>query len=267
LQIAHGGLQSPAELVGGTPLGPSPMQTEQGPLGRAMTHDEIQETVNAFGAAATRAVRAGFDGIQIHAAHGYLLSEFLSPFFNQRADDYGQSLENRARLLMQVVERVQGVANDAIPVFVKLNTDDRLPGGFSTDEMIGVSGMLQDIGVDAIELSGGTTMALFMNQPENSYARTGEERLYWQDAAEQYRSEVDVPLMLVGGIRTLEEAEEIVESGLADYVSMCRPLIREPSLVNRWKAGNTTPANCASCNGCLRAGAQGEGVHCVQTVQ
>ena len=263
LQIAHGGLMARPEVTGQTVLGPSAMPTEQGIVGREMTRDEIQDTVEAFASAAIRATKAGFDGIQIHAAHGYLLSQFLSPFYNRRTDAYGGSLENRARLLMEVVSRVQDAVGDAVPVFVKLNADDLLPGGFSTEDMLGVCAMLEDASIDAIELSGGTIMALLMNKPEGSCSQIGESRLYWLEAAKRYKSSVNVPLMLVGGIRSLEVAEELVADGVADYVSLCRPFLRQPDLVNRWKAGERTEADCISCNACFGPGIQGQGVRCV----
>ena len=263
LQIGHGGVFSSFELTGQEVLGPSAMPTEQGPLGRAMAEDEIRDTVDAFAVAAARAVKAGFDGIQIHAAHGYLLSQFLSPFFNQRSDAYGGTLENRARMLIQVVERVQGAVGDAIPVLVKLNSEDRLEGGFGNAEMLAVCAMLEQAGVDAIELSGGTILGLVMNNPEISFSPVGVRQPYWRQAAEQYKSKIDLPLILVGGIRSLETANALIERGVADYISLCRPLIREPDLINRWKEGDKSKAACISDNACVMAGVQGQGVHCV----
>jgi 2,4-dienoyl-CoA reductase-like NADH-dependent reductase (Old Yellow Enzyme family) len=264
LQMEHSGVFSASDLTGQTPLGPSALSTEQGPLGRAMTQAEIQDTVDAFGAAAARAVTAGFDAVQVHGAHGFLLSQFLSPFFNQRTDAYGGSLENRARMLMQVVSCVQDAVDDAVPVFVKLNSEDLLPDGFSRADLLQVCAMLEEAGIDAIELSGGTSLALLTGKPENSFAKTGESRLYWREAAEEYKAQIGVPLMLVGGIRSLQAADELVSSGVTDYVSLCRPLIRQPDLINRWRAGESLEAECQSCNGCLMAGLQGEGVHCVR---
>ena len=267
LQIAHGGVFSSSELTGAEPLGPSAMPTEQGPLGRAMTEREIQDTVDAFASAAARAVQAGFDGVQIHAAHGYLLSQFLSPFFNQRTDAYGGSLENRARLLMQVVERVRKVVGKRYPILVKLNSEDCLEGGLTNKEMLSVCTMLQTAGIDAIEMSGGTILGLVMNKPEISFSPVGDRQPYWRQAAEQYKSKIDLPLILVGGIRSCEMARELIESGVADYISLCRPLIREPGLVNRWKEGDTSKADCISDNACVMAGVQGKSVHCVHVDQ
>jgi 2,4-dienoyl-CoA reductase-like NADH-dependent reductase (Old Yellow Enzyme family) len=263
MQIAHGGLFASPDLTGQEPLGPSPMPTGEGLLGREMTADEIEETVAAFGSAASRAVQAGYDAVQVHAAHGYLLSEFLSPFFNHRTDAYGGSLENRARMLMQVVDRVQDAVGDEYPVLVKLNAEDRLEGGLANKEMVAVCAMLQQAGVDAIELSGGTILGVAMNNPAISFSRVADDSIYWQAAAEQYKDAIDVPLMLVGGIRSYEDAEALVEGGVADYISLCRPLIREPDLIQRWQAGDTRKADCISENACFVPGIQGQGIHCV----
>jgi 2,4-dienoyl-CoA reductase-like NADH-dependent reductase (Old Yellow Enzyme family) len=243
------------------------MPTEQGPLGRAMTGGEIQDTVDAFAAAAARGVQAGFDGVQIHAAHGYLLSQFLSPFFNRRADAYGGALDNRARMLIQVVERVREAVGGAYPVLVKVNSEDRLEGGFGRAEMLALCAMVQQAGVDAIEVSGGTILGLATGKPEISFSPVSEKGVYWQDAAEQAKKEIGVPLILVGGIRSFETAETLIESGVADLISLSRPLIREPGLFNRWKAGDRRPAGCISDNACVMAGVKGEGVHCVHIDQ
>ena len=267
LQIVHGGLFSSAELTGKEILGPSAMQTEDGPLGREMTAAEIEDTVSAFAAAASRAQEAGFDGVQIHSAHGYLLNQFLSPFFNKRTDGYGGSLENRARLLLQVVKSVQAAVGDAYPVLVKLNTEDLLDGGLGKEEMVEVCAMLQQAGIDGIELSAGTPIGLVTNRFDITPFPTGNGKVLWRDAAEQYKKKIDVPLLLVGGIRSYETAERLLEDGVADYVSMCRPLIREPDLIRRWSKGDRSKADCVSDNACIWPGVEGKGVHCVHLDQ
>jgi 2,4-dienoyl-CoA reductase-like NADH-dependent reductase (Old Yellow Enzyme family) len=263
LQIAHAGILAKAEQSGLEPLGPSALQTEDGPVGRAMMASEIEHTVAAFAAAASRAVQAGFDGVQIHSAHGYALSEFLSPYSNHRTDAYGGSLVNRSRVLLQVVGAVRRAVGDAYPVLVKMNSEDRLDGGLSKEEMVEICTMLQQAGVDAIELSGGTTYAFRLGQPERSWGPTKKRTVYYREAAEQYKARIGVPLILVGGIRSFEAAQELVESGVADYISMCRPLIREPALVNRWKAGDRRKADCISDNRCGYAVRQAGGLYCV----
>ncbi len=262
LQIAHGGILANSELSGKEPLGPSTLQTENGPVGRAMTAGEIQVTVEAFAAAAFRAVQSGFDGVQIHAAHGYLLSQFLSPVFNKRTDEYGGSVENRARMLLQVVRAVQGVVGDTYPIFVKMNSEDLWDGGLSREEMVDVCAMLQQAGIDAIELSGGTALAVRTGQIELSFIPVRKSAVYYREAAEQYKARIDLPLMLVGGIRSFETAEGLVDGGIADCVSLCRPLVREPDLVTRWKSGDRRKADCISDNLCGYEGYKG-GVRCV----
>jgi 2,4-dienoyl-CoA reductase-like NADH-dependent reductase (Old Yellow Enzyme family) len=228
-----------------------------------MTVREIQGTIEAFAAAAARAVQSGFDSVQIHAAHGYLLSQFLSSFFNKRSDEYGGSLENRSRMLLQVLEAVRDEVGDDYPVLVKMNSEDLLDEGLSREEAVEVCALLQQAGVDAIELSGGTTLAIRLGQIECSWAPINKAPVYYREAAEQYKARISVPLILVGGIRSFETAEELVESGIADYISMCRPFVREPDLVNRWKAGDRRKADCISDNACGWAAYKGIGVKCV----
>ncbi len=220
LQLAHGGIFSMAELTAKAPSGPSPLQTEDGPVGHEMNLEAIEQVVHAFGTAAGRAAKAGFDGVQIHAAHGYLLSQFLSPFFNHRTDQYGGTIENRARLLIQVVERAQQVVGPRYPVLVKINSEDLLDGGFSKEEMVTVAKMLQDRDVDAIELSGGTALGVALNKLEISFCPLGSRAPLWREAAELYKQKVGTPLILVGGTRSMETAEDIIDSGVADFVSI-----------------------------------------------
>lgn len=267
LQIAHGGLLANAELSGEEPLGPSALQTENGPVGRAMTLGEIGRTVKAFAAAASRAVQSGFDAVQIHSAHGYLLSEFLSPYFNKRTDAYGGPIENRARMLLQVLQAVRETVGDGYPILAKMNSEDLLDGGLSREEMVQVCAMLQGAGIDAIELSGGTTLSLRAGEIERTFMPTQKRAVYWREAAEQYKAQIDVPLMLVGGIRSFETAEELVDGGIADYVSLCRPLVREPDLVRRWREGDRRAADCISDNACGWAATKGGGVRCVHLKQ
>lgn len=258
IQIAHAGVFAPAELTGQDALGASAMPTEAGPLGREMTREEIQETVEAFGTAASRAAKAGFDGVQLHGAHGFLLNQFVSPFFNKRNDEYGGSLENRARMLLEVVRSVRDSVGDGYPVLVKLNSSDMLEGGISQDEVLEICAMLQQAGVDAIELSGGTILGIALSNFEISFSPVKARGVYYREAAEHYKEKMDIPLILVGGIRSFETARELVDDGVADYVALCRPLIREPDLVNRWQSGDRREADCISDNACAIAWLQGK---------
>jgi 2,4-dienoyl-CoA reductase-like NADH-dependent reductase (Old Yellow Enzyme family) len=260
LQLAHGGCYAPSALTGHEALGPSANDTDKFPRCREMSLQEIAEVVEAFGKAAGRAKKAGFDGVQLHAAHGYLLSQFLSPFFNKRTDNYGGSVENRARILLEAFQAVRNEVGVEYPVFVKINSEDFVEGGLTVDEMLQVCAMLEKAGVDAIEMSGGTVYA----SGAFSCCRVGQNQdVYYREAAARFKERIGVPLILVGGIRSFEVAQKVVGDRLADYVSICRPLIREPDLIKRWKSGDLKPATCISCNGCFGPGFKGDGVHCI----
>ena len=263
LQIHHTGCNRYLPSKTGYALGASDMKTTDIPC-RAMTKEEIAQTVSDFAAAAVRVKKAGFDAVQLHAAHSYLLSQFVSPYFNHRTDEYGGSLENRARFGLEVLRAVRSAVGPGFPVLIKINSEDFLDGGFPLDEMVPYALMLEREGVDAIEMSGGTHFSptkYFCSRPTGTVPK-GQE-IYFKEAAELYKREVKVPLMLVGGVRSLGVAEGVVKTGLADYVSISRPLIREPDLVKRWRLGDVRPSTCISCNLCFGPCRTGEGVYCV----
>jgi len=264
LQLAHGGCYAPSALTGHETVGPSANDTDKFPQCREMSLQEIDQVVEAFGKAAGRAKKAGFDGVQLHAAHGYLLSQFLSPFFNKRSDNYGGSAENRARILLEALQAVRNEIGKEYPVFVKINSEDFVEGGLTVAEMLQVCAMLEKAGVDAIEMSGGTIYA----SGAYSSCRVGaldspEKEVYYKDAAVRYKEKINVPLMLVGGIYSFVVAEHLISDGVADFISLCRPLIREPNLIKRWKAGDTAPPTCVYCNGCFGPGLKGKWVQCI----
>jgi 2,4-dienoyl-CoA reductase-like NADH-dependent reductase (Old Yellow Enzyme family) len=263
LQLVHGGLFSAPILTGSTPLGPSVLETPDGKIGKKMSKEEIAETVIAFRDAALRAKEAGFDGVQIHIAHGWLLSQYLSPFFNKRTDEYGGSLENRARIAMEVTKAIRETVGENFAVLVKINSDDFLPGGFNTDEMLKVSVMLEKASIDAIEVSGGTIGALLTGNVDGSFSPASKKDVYYRDASKKLKEKVKIPVMIVGGIRTFETADELVKSGVADYISISRPIIREPGLIKRWKSGDLGKSECVSDSACFQPGMDGRGVHCV----
>jgi len=260
-QLAHGGCT--AADPDGELVGPSPFTFPDERTARELTTAEILQIVEYFRAAALRAIAAGFDGVQIHSAHGYLLSEFLSPFFNRRSDEYGGSLRNRARIHLQILEAIRGVVGDDVPVLIKMNSNDFVDGGFAQDEMVEVSRMLASESISAVEMSGGTQLS-----PANrGFSRPGiqdpSDEVYYLDAAKQFKDNVEVPLVLVGGIRTYAVAESLVQQGVADFVSLSRPLVREPKLVKRWHEGDLSSATCIHCNQCFGPARTGEGIYCV----
>jgi len=264
LQIAHGGCYSATILTGREALAPSTNETDAFPNCREITLAEIGQVVAAFGESAALAKKAGFDGVQIHAAHGYLLSQFLSPFFNKRQDAYGGSIENRARIVLETLQSVRMAVGGEYPVLIKINSEDFIDGGFTVDEMLRVSELIEQAGIDAIEMSGGTVYA----SGAYSAIRTGafntpEKEVFYREAAARYKEKIGVPLMLVGGIRSFEVAEKLVNDGLTDYISLSRPLIREPSLINLWKAGDLRKARCLSDNKCFAPALKGDGLYCV----
>jgi len=263
LQLVHSGLFSSPLLSGATPIGPSVLETPDGKIGKEMSKEDIGNVINAFRDTALRAKEAGFDGVQIHAAHGWLLNQFLSPFFNKRTDEYGGSLENRARIILEVTRSIKEAVGKNFAVTVKINSDDKLPGGFNTEEMLVVSEMLEKEGVDAIEISGGTIGALLTGNVDGSFSPVSRKDVYYTEAAKRLKERVKIPVILVGGIRTFEKADELVKNEIADYISLCRPLIREPDLIKKWKSGNLKTSDCISDSACFQPGIEGKGVHCV----
>jgi 2,4-dienoyl-CoA reductase-like NADH-dependent reductase (Old Yellow Enzyme family) len=222
--------------------------------------EDIQQITVAFAQAAARAVEAGFDAVQIHGAHGFLMSQFLSPAFNKRTDDYGGPIENRARALLEVLGKIRSAVGGDFPILVKLNSEDFIEGGLTLEDSVRVGQMLQEEGIDAIEVSGGTVVT-------GDHCRkdidSKEKEAYWRDAAKVFKEKLHVPLILVGGVRSFQLAEQLVDRGFADYISMSRPFIREPGLINRWASGDLGKATCLSDNLCRGPLLEGKGIYCV----
>jgi 2,4-dienoyl-CoA reductase-like NADH-dependent reductase (Old Yellow Enzyme family) len=264
LQIVHAGVQTLVKDRGGVPVwGPSAVEDKVFRwMPKAMTQKEIKNTVQAFADAAARAKRAGFDAVQLHGAHGYLISQFLSPARNRRTDKYGGPIENRARFLFEVYRAVRKAVGKDFPVLIKLNTKDFVRGGFHEKDALFVAKKLDKMGIDAIEMSGGTPASGDL-MPSRTKIRSISDEAYFLPSAKKIKKQVSVPIILVGGVRSLQAIDQILEKGEADLVSMARPFIREPDLVRRWKQGNEKKAKCISCNQCFRAAASRQGVYCV----
>jgi 2,4-dienoyl-CoA reductase-like NADH-dependent reductase (Old Yellow Enzyme family) len=227
-----------------------------------MSIEYIQQVVAAFGAAAKRAQKAGFDGVQIHAAHEYLYTQFLSPVFNRRNDAYGGSVENRARIVLETLDAMRAAVGDDFPILIKMNCQDFLDGGLTLEDSLKIADMLQNKGIDAIELSGGTRMSGDLG-PVRPGISSKEKEAYFRKEAKSFKEMLKIPLILVGGIRSMEMAEQLLDQGLADYISMCRPFIREPGLVKRWASGDRRKATCISDTQCRDAAFSGKGICCV----
>jgi len=261
LQIAHAGVYAPSRLTGQTPVAVSDVERVSGGPCRPLSVDGIREVAEAFGEAGRRAKEAGFDGVQIHAAHGYLLSQFLSPFFNKRTDAYGGQVANRARAVLDVFRRVRAAVGEDFPVLIKMNCQDFVEGGLTIGESIEVGVLLQQEGIDAIELSGGLPTSRKLGPLRVKIDSTDREA-YFREEAKSFKARLQVPLILVGGIRSFEVAERLVEEGYTDHIAMSRPFIREPDLVSRWASGDLRKATCISDSRCLAAGRTGEGIYC-----
>jgi 2,4-dienoyl-CoA reductase-like NADH-dependent reductase (Old Yellow Enzyme family) len=262
LQLAHAGFFAAARLTGHPPFAVSNIEGIAKSPRMELTADGIGQIVLAFAEGATRAKNAGFDGVQIHSAHGYLLSQFLSPAFNRRTDEYGGSIENRARALMDVLRAVRNAVGPDYPVLVKMNGRDFIDNGLGLEDSLQVGRMLANGGIDAIELSGGFLTGGKLN-PSRMGIHSEEKEAYFRQEAKAMRAQTGVPLILVGGNRSFRMAERIVAEGAADYISMSRPLIREPGLINRWKSGNLAKSACISDNQCFGPAMAGEGIYCV----
>jgi 2,4-dienoyl-CoA reductase-like NADH-dependent reductase (Old Yellow Enzyme family) len=262
LQLAHGGLKTDSKLNNEMPMGPSIVKSLLGFPHREMTVKDIRQTLDAFGQAAGRAQAAGFDGVQIHAAHGYLLSQFLSPAFNHRGDDYGGDVHNRARFLLEAFNKIRQATGPQFPIFVKINSEDFLKNGLTLEDCMQIAAMLDNAGVDAIEVSGGTFSSgrYLPFRKEITFER---DQAYFRRAAKMLRSNIQASVILVGGIRSYLLAERLVDEGYTDYISLSRPLIREPRLIARWQSGDLRKATCVSCNGCLGAARSGQGIYCI----
>ena len=225
-----------------------------------MSVQDIREVVGYFGHAAARAQKAEFDGVQIFAAHGFYLSQFLCPRYNHRTDEYGGDIENRARALVETLHAVRKAVGGDYPVLVKLNGRDFVENGLVLEDAVWVGKMLEKEGIDAIELSGG-----LLNNPNvmDPKIDAGKGEAYFLVEAREFKKVLTVPLILVGGIRSYDEARKLLQTGVADYISMSRPFICEPGLVERWKAGDLRKAACISCNNCFEQIKNGAGVSCV----
>jgi 2,4-dienoyl-CoA reductase-like NADH-dependent reductase (Old Yellow Enzyme family) len=253
LQLAHAGRQTTPELTDGQmPVAPSDMFDENGQqTARALTVDEIERLAEDYEAAAMRAKRAGFDGVQIHMAHGYLLAQFLSPFTNHREDEYGGSSDKRIRLLCEITYRVKMAVGRQFPVFAKLNTTDGITAEnqLSIEDVIYAATMIAEHGIDAIETSGGTIKEnrLVMAKPG---ILKPEQEAYFAPAAKQIKAAIKVPVILVGGLRSTAVMESLIADGTADMISLSRPFVREADLVNKLAAGQPK-VTCVSCNACF----------------
>jgi 2,4-dienoyl-CoA reductase-like NADH-dependent reductase (Old Yellow Enzyme family) len=263
-QIAHaGGRTRSKTILGKQPVAPSAVAGFSfGDTPREMKRSEIQNLIRAFANAARRVKEAGFDAVQLHAAHGYLLSQFLSPLLNRRSDAYGGTPEKRRRFVIEVYEAVREAVGDGFPVFIKLNTMDGPEGGLTIEESLEVAKELAFRGLDAVEISGGRAGS-DRYRPSRKGILGPSMEAYFRPAAARFKDQLDIPVILVGGIKSYEVAEDILARNHADFVSFSRALICEPHVILRWNNGDRSSSKCVSCNLCLKEGLKGSGIACV----
>lgn len=290
-QLAHAGRQTTKAMIGQTPIGPSSKGRD--PINfvkpKEMSADQIQEVIQAFGVAAKRAVEAGVDGIQLHAAHCYLINQFISPFFNHRKDEWGGSDANRLRLLKEVISEVRNKLPQGMPILVKLNTHDYTPHeGITPSLAVTYAKWLSDLEINGLEISCGSPVYSFMNMCRGDVPvkELVNSLPFWKkplgklmmksmvgkyDLEEGYNLEAakmikpvlgKIPLFVVGGLRKVAQMKETLEKQYADCISMSRPFIREPFIVKKIKEGKTEAVACVSCNRCLAAVANNIPVQC-----
>jgi len=254
IQIAHGGRQTMITAQNPYMLAPSAIvDTTKGITPEEMTEKEVLETIEDFAQAIRRAKEAGFDGVQLHCAHGFLLSNFISPYTNRRKDRWGGSTEKRTQVVLDIISRTRELVGHEYPILVKLNvTDGFKPRShkrtLDAPESIEIAKILADNGVCAIEVSGGIAEAgdeLFRTNID-----LPEKEAYYRDYAKKIKEKVTVPVILVGGIRSRHVMGTLLKEGYADMISLCRPLICEPDLVIKLKNMETEVAKCVSCNLC-----------------
>lgn len=214
-----------------------------------MTKEDIQSMKDAFVNGAIRAKKARFDGVQLHVAHGYLLSRFLTPYYNRRTDEYGGSTENRARVVLEICRDIREAVGPDYPVLAKINCDDFMDQGLTFKECKYVCKMLKEAGLSAVEISGGSRLS----RANEGVIRkvTPDTESYFVQYAAEIAEDMDIPVICVGGHRDINKLTDIINQTKIQYLSLSRPFIREPELINRWASGDRTPAKCISCTKCF----------------
>ena len=239
MQLAHIGMNtlSKSEIIYGPSSLPIPNQNRKS---KEMTKDDIIRIENNFADAALRAKKAGFDGIEIHGAHFYLISQFLSPLFNKRNDEYGGNDENRARFLLEIISKVREKVGNEYIVGLKINSEDGDENGITEQGFIKICQLAEKAGVDYIQISGV------------KWIKQRIDNLIYSDIGTKLAEKLNIPIMVIGGGRNLDELNEIINKSKIALIGLVRPLICEYDLVKKWKNGQTKKSKCISCNTCLR---------------
>lgn len=231
------------DVIGRTVLGPSAVANLiSGIVPKEMNIEEIKSVQKKFAQAALRAKKAGFDGIEIHAAHGFLLNQFITPYYNQRKDIYGGTIENRARMLLETYSAIREAVGEDYPVFAKVNSTDGFEGGMTLDDCRYVCKELDKLGIDAIEVSGNWYQI----------SSSGKKETYFKDEAAVLAKDNKAAIIVTGYNREYEKMEEMLNGGGIEYFGMARPFISEPDLVNKYEKEHLAKVKCVSCNACTK---------------
>ena len=265
-QLAHTGnnvISRKLETVGPSPIR-DPITKK---ICRELKNDEIKEIIKKFTEAGVRAYESGYDMIQLHAGHAYLLSDFVSPFTNRRNDEFGGSILNRLKIIIDIYNQIRDNLGKSFPITIKLITQDFLGvgKGLELEEGVEIAKHLVELGIDAIEpTSGRTSLRITSNRsfPSVNFSSPDDGNYYLPNAKALKPVIKDCPLILMGGIRDPILADKFLDEKVADFISMCRPFIYEPDLANRWKNGDLSPSLCTNCNACFGIGERRE-VYCV----
>ena len=263
-QLAHNGRQGSHPKY--SPVAPSPvLYPPTNCIPKELTELEIGELIEKFAKAGRRAYESGYDMVQLHAAHGYLLSSFLSPYTNKRTDEFGGTTQKRTRILRDIYHQLRDEVGTNFPIIIKMQAVDGIPEGLTLQEAKKIGKILVDSGFDAIEPSGG--LAELQMKTDNALpsrkVKVPEDENFLLFAVKELRPIMKrSALIQVGGIRNPLSAEQFLKTKTCDFVAMSRPFIQEPDLPNRWQKGDLTPAYCISCNSCLVAMYMGQPLYC-----
>ena len=221
-QLSHAGTAASSTVTGAVPVGPSPMfhPTQRKELPEELTKDQIQEIVGLFAEAAIRAKKAGFDGVEIHSAHGYLLNQFYSPLYNHRSDEYGcDTMENRIRIHLEIIRAIRGAMGADYPIAIRMGGCDYQEGGTSVTDTIEACMLLEKSGVDLLDITGGM----------NGFIRPGHtEAGYFSNISAAVEKQVDIPVLLTGGVKSVEDAKVLLQEQCADMIGIGRVLLKDP---------------------------------------
>ena len=254
LQVAYGGTKTTYNVGERIIFAPSEVaEKATGTLGKEMTKAEIDYIVDAFAKSAKRAKLSGFDGIEIHGAHTYLINQFLSPYYNQRTDEYGGSLENRMRFLKEIYLKMRKEVGEEYPILVKLTATEFFEGGQSFEDTKIICKELEKLGVDAIELSGNVHGKAKGMVGEIHDGFEIESEGYFYNYGKIISKEINIPVITVGGLSNLENINNILNTTNIEYFAISRPLLAEPNLIKRWKDGDTSKVKCIRCSKCRTA--------------